>query len=463
MAAKSTLESLGDLAQEDREAYKQDLMSVGITDPKLLSEVAIVGVDGKLVDILYDSLSAGENVLILGYSGFGKSAQVEQVAKELGMSIEVMTAATKLPEDFGGRPMGTSEKIPLRVLEAKAKKVVAERKARPELEKRVLDAAAAGKPLSEYDQAVLFKKLVSNVHITDAEISDALSAMPSEEAKRMLEVYAAPSWVHRILDRWHQFSKKTILFFDEVNQAMVGTLNALFQLIDKKRYADQDEYDMSEAVIIVAAGNFLRENTSLTSLSGPFIRRHPAIILNPMAWADSIAYLHKTYSHINPSIAAMILSIPLAAYQAELHSPARLEGKIKKLLSIIERQQPAKGSNPFNLDDGVVKKAFMKFYDALPFVKSGGSAYAAASSQIDEATSQMEKARDRWDAFLRKGAGILIDDATGKPLLDLTATPPTTVYSKGRAGSRELFKSNMRLLSQFKEIANDVDFWESLV
>jgi len=196
---------------------------------------------------------------------------VHQVAKRLGYRVQTLTVATKLPEDFGGRPMGITEELPQKTKEAIARVNLAKRKASAQLEEEVKKLKASGVQVDKWRMQRLHSKLMSSQQIDKEEINKEIEDMEIEYRK---EIYAAPDWVYQILDSWIMNGQKTVLFLDEINQASAQTLNTLSQLVDTRVFADMPEYDMSEAIVCcVAAGNFIRKNRSLAQLPAPLVRR----------------------------------------------------------------------------------------------------------------------------------------------------------------------------------------------
>lgn len=384
------------------------------------------------------------------------TAQVEQAAAACNMDVHPITVATKLPEDFGGRPMAELAKIPRKVKEAKAKKILAENMARPELNRRIEDAEAQGAPLSDYQKAALFKKLIAAVHVTQDEIDEEVDAIPSDEGKRWQEAYAAPGWLNRIKDKFETTGRRTVLFLDELNQAHASTLNALYQLVDKRIFADEEKYSLKHCVVMAAAGNFMSENETLTPLPDPLIRRFSAIIINPRVWEDSLNHLYTKYLGIHKGIANMVLSLDPDDCEAELHSPAVLEDKLRMLVSIVEQQTPVLSKNPFGLSEGKVKLAFMKFYDSLNL--SEDSEYSAPTSAISTDAQLMREINGLYADFKAKGVAI-IKDASGNTIPD-TSHSASKTFVYGRAGSKENYLATLRELPKYASIKDMEELWE---
>lgn len=76
--------------------------------------------------------------------------------------------------------------------------------------------------------------------------------------------YLMPEWAHTILER----GVPTILFLDEITQASVSVLHACYRLVNERIVAGK-----KLPIRIIAATNYQDENSELTELMEPLLRR----------------------------------------------------------------------------------------------------------------------------------------------------------------------------------------------
>lgn len=340
------VENILELDAQQQRQLTEDLASVGITSQAAVQNVFVTNIDGDLKNTLGHQLRVRKNTLIFGQSGWGKSQIVEQVAEELGYELVKLTASTKVPEDFGGRPMGNTENLSPELRRAIANRNIANRKAqqlfKEEIEKK---EKQIGVKLGSAGKNQLFQKLISEQVVTEEEIDEEINNSNEVTRERKREVYAAPDWVYKILDDYMSKGKRTVLFLDEINQAAAETLNTLFQLVDTGKFADRREYDMSKAIVCVAAGNFRRENHSLVKLPAPLVRRFPTVIYYLGDWGVAVDYLQSKYSH-NEKLVKLLEDIRLGSLvqiqsqittgMNDFENPATLEAAIKDLNESME-------------------------------------------------------------------------------------------------------------------------------
>ena len=105
-----------------------------------------------------------------------------------------------------------------------------------------------------------------------------------------------PGWANYILERPE---KKFLLFFDEMNQADPGVMNALMPIVQEKVICGIKFDNM----IVGAAGNLQVENRDgVNELSGPLKSRFKPVIVwetnTPQAWMDAFKHLHRYWDSV---------------------------------------------------------------------------------------------------------------------------------------------------------------------
>lgn len=402
---KLDMSKFTNVPKEMLQQVEEDIYDLGIS-PKDLSSVDVVFNATELIRVLKNRFALDSNVLIYGTKGFGKTQMVAQAAEACGMAMHIESTATKLPEDYGGIPMALDVIIPKEIRMAMIRANIRNKKVQELVQKEldtmkgVINPRAIRRALSE--------KYGVSVQVTDDELQaviDANENLPSE--KRLEQRFAAPDWIYRAIDLHRTQGKKTLVFFDELNQASATVMNALFGLIENKRFADRMEYDVSECMVFAAAGNFRRENMSVQPLPAPLMDRFQKTILFYAEWTDSIDFLKDTYlqfSSSNPQLAVLLgdSSISDDAWAASFTSPRTMEVFLKQLKKIEDMVNAGKqlsyteadissfiqGNNVTRLRDGL-----------LSFWKRLGI-YGGTSGLGSSAASTMQN-RSRADAIFK--------------------------------------------------------------
>ena len=387
---------------------------------------------------------------------------VHQVAKRLGYRVQTITVSTKLPEDFGGRPMVIIEEVDQKTKEAIARVNLAKRKASAQLEEEVKKLKASGVQVDKWRMQRLHSKLMSSQQIDKEEINKEIEDMEiAGTTTRRKVIYAAPDWVYQILDSWIMNGQKTVLFLDGINQAFAETLNTLSQLVDTRRFADMPEYDMSEAIVCVAAGNFLRENRSLTKLPAPLVRRFHRVIYFLGVWGNSVDYLREKYSH-QPEIVKLLDDIAISCITdgnlEDFENPATMEAAISYLSKALTKGLYIRDAKQVTSIQGTAQKLIEKFIidnDLNNPTRLGGPGKATKTNTIygdDDGSTQkrlnlINSLMKLWKDFYTKGFTVVTHDdgrrevfAFGKP------------GQSGRAGYLQYLKG----LEDWKDIDEDV-------
>lgn len=386
---------------------------------------------------------------------------VHQVANRLGYRVQTITVATKLPEDFGGRPMGITEELPQKTKEAIAKVNLTKRKASAQLEEEVKKLKASGAQVSEGKIQQMYSDLMSSQQIDKEEINKEIEDMEIEYKSRKKEIYAAPDWVYQILDSWIMNGQKTVLFLDGINQASAQTLNTLSQLVDTRRFADMPEYDMSEAIVCVAAGNFLRENTALTQLPAPLVRRFHTVIYFLGDWGEAVDYLREKYSH-QPEIVKLLDDIAISCITdgklEDFENPATMEAAIKHLSKALTKGLYISDAKQVISAKGPAQQLIEKFIidnDLNNPTRVGGpgkatetdTIYGKASGPIKKQANLINSLMKLWKDFYTKGFTVVVHDDGRREIFAFGKPGPS-----GRAGYLQYLKG----LEDWKDIREDV-------
>ena len=318
-----------------REQIVEDLQSVGVT-PDFFSSVHLATSAGDVLKWVRNFFRVGENVIIFGVKGFGKTQIVEQAAASLGLDLIVESTATKLPEDYGGIPLASYRNIPDKVLTAKIREEIRQRKLNELVEQEVtakMEKESVVNP--RLLRADLTKELAPKVTVSDDEVQAELSTYAEDDARkqRIIQEMSAPDWVYEIQDNWLLDHKKTVFFLDELNQARPEVQNALFDFVQKRRFGNKKQYSLADAVIYASAGNFPRENPSVSQIPGPLLDRFKNIIVYEGDWASSIQWNKESYlAHAAkyPHLAELLAdsSVTDEAWQQSFSTPRSMEGAI---------------------------------------------------------------------------------------------------------------------------------------
>lgn len=141
---------------------------------------------------------------------------------------------------------------------------------------------------------------VLTVYLDKAEATDLSGIpVPKEDMKNPNMVYqnaALPAWAFWLIN--HK-DDKVLLFFDELNQADPGVLNALMPIVLKHQIGAV----ICDNIVIGAAGNKSKENSSLTDIEEhkPLMARFPVQIdwetHTDESWAGFFEYAHKEWDN----------------------------------------------------------------------------------------------------------------------------------------------------------------------
>ena len=305
-----------------------------------------------------EGLKTKRNMLVFGPSGYGKTATVEEYAKENGLRIAYVDMAGQLPESIAGIP-AIYTKAPIKDLLM-------------ELSKKLKDLALENKE----DTKEFFEtfKEMERLSKTDTD---------GQYYKRMLDV-ELKEFLECEGEGW-------ILFFDEINQGSPESLNTLYGIThpnpDMRRWCG---HRISKCQI-VACGN-LSDGTDgtvyLTDLPTPLLNRFFCFKLKPSK-KDATDYLKKKYKNI-PQVAKYIkvmLDNNIAPRDVDLaldilqydHDGMFLEAKLGTALTakIYDLQKGIK-----NLDPAELLKNARKVYEQ--FMEDGEIMFGAETITTEE-------------------------------------------------------------------------------
>jgi len=292
-----------------------------------------------------------------------------------------------------------------------------------------------------------------NKEIEDMEIAGTTT--------RRKVIYAAPDWVYQILDSWIMNGQKTVLFLDGINQASAQTLNALSQLVDTRRFADRPEYDMSEAIVCVAAGNFLRENTTLTQLPAPLVRRFHRVIYFLGDWGEAVNYLRKKYSH-QPEIVKLLDDIAIKCITngnlADFENPAMMEAAIRRLSKALDEGLYISDAKQVIRSQGTAQKLIEKFIidnDLNNPTRVGGprkatktdTIYGDADGSTQKGLNLINSLMKLWKDFYTKGFTVVVHDDGRRDVF---------AFGKPGQSGREGYLQYLKGLEDWKDIDDDV-------
>ncbi|MCM1322807.1 MAG: hypothetical protein NC218_01340 [Acetobacter sp.] len=333
---------------EQRQQVVEDLLGVGITK-QFFPNVHFAKNSDDLSKWVTNRFRIGQPVMIFGTFGTGKTQVIHQAARKLGYDVITESTATKLPEDFGGIPM------PLTVKKDQVQQRAAVASAiRSEKLSAAVDAEMekSGKNYMspKIARQTIAKRLAPTIQVDDAEIDARMGEFSDERIEQRV---SAPDWVFKVIDNYVIHGKRTVLFFDEINQGQSGTLNTLFDLVQHKRFGNRDEYSFKDAVIFAAAGNFPRDNPSVQPISLPLLDRFKYIIYYGGDWGRSIEYVKNSYLEMSddyPHLAEMLAdsSVSLDAWARTFQSPRAIEDFIEGLA---ELEEISKTKGPDALSD----------------------------------------------------------------------------------------------------------------
>lgn len=427
-----------DLPEDKRARVIEDLQGVGVT-PKYFKLVHVANDVDQVKRWVATRFRFKENVLIFGSAGIGKTEIINASAKQEGYDSIIEPTSSRLAEDYGGIPMANRQQMPDDVFRALVKNKLLEEKVDAEIAKEI----EARKKTSQINEKVirlaLRGKIAPTVQVTDAEIDKAIAdgRFPNS---RIEQEFSAPGWVLRIMDKYRKTGKKTVIFFDEINQAQPNVLNTLFGLIQNKRFADREEYSIEDAAIFAAAGNFYRENPAISKLPDPLISRFDFIIYYDADWEGSIMYLKDSYLGVAdqcPALADILSdsSITAETWAAAFPTPRNAE-KFIKLLMRLELDKTAGKPVPEivdldqvglkNNDKSTLALAVKRFLKKLGFEAFGVNKQAAQASDLMKKRMQMKQIQRLIKEYNRSIGNYSFNDS---------------VYTKDPAGATALWKA----------------------
>ncbi len=222
-------------------------------------------------------IKANTPLLIIGKSGWGKSAIVNKVAKDLKLPIITANVTSWTAEDFGGIPRPNKE----------------------------------------------------NTHYE----------------------YLPPKWAIQ------NKNKKFIFFIDEINQASVNVLHALYKVV-----LDREVAGVKLDFFVIAAGNFNYENPYLTDIPEPLLKR-----FSRFEWVEEhpffCNYLNSKYGvnlkeiYTSPRETEMALNL----YEVGDIESARFLGG-EQLISHLKNNRVSKGEkliNELKIDDAKKRNGYL--------------------------------------------------------------------------------------------------------
>lgn len=182
---------------------------------------------------LISKFDTEEDFFIEGRAGWGKTSIIEKLARQYGYEIITVYLDKSDPEELGGY------NVPVEANKSKAK------------------------------------------------VKDELGR--TVEREFAANIKALPSWAKTILDNP---DVNFLLFFDEMNQAVSQTMNALMPIILEHRICGIDFNNF----FVGAAGNLEEENrTGVNTLEKPLALRLKPIIKWVCDWKETFRYLHKKW------------------------------------------------------------------------------------------------------------------------------------------------------------------------
>lgn len=230
----------------------------------------------------YNGLSTKRNMLVLGPSGWGKTATVEGYARDYELRIAYVDMAGQLPESIAGIPA---------VIRIKDKRVKDYSTDIAELKKRI---SKIENLILKTDDANIIEQLCGLLKTCTIKLDELIKEDGEEETyyRRMLDVE-----LQEFLDCE---GEGWILFFDEINQGNPESLNTLYAIThpnpEMRRWAG---HRLSKCQI-VACGNLAdgRDGTVyLTELPTPLLNRFFVFELQPDK-KDATEYLKKKWKNI---------------------------------------------------------------------------------------------------------------------------------------------------------------------
>jgi len=209
--------------------------------------------------------------------------------------------------------------------------------------KTILDHIEADVPLLIKGRSGWGKSAIVNVVANRLELplvianvtswtAEDFGGLPREIKKIQCYDYLPPKWVIENKD------KKFILFLDEINQANVSVLHALYRVVYDREVAG---HKMN--FYVIAAGNYDFENPYLTELMEPFLKR-----FSVYEWKETheffCSYLNKKYNtqlteiYTNPRQTEMALKLYI---QGNIDAARSLGGE--QLIKLLQKNYKSRG------------------------------------------------------------------------------------------------------------------------
>lgn len=326
-----------------------------------------------------EGLKTKRNMLVFGPSGYGKTATVEEYAKENKLKIAYVDMAGQLPESIAGIPAVVHPKIKVTETKDYSKEITAIKKEIKTLNDKMTEMALAD-TLSDYGKPILDKMIV---------LQDQLKTLTEADGKE--ETYYRRMLDIELKDFLECEGEGYVLFFDEINQGSPESLNTLYGIThpnpDMRRWCG---HRLSKCQI-VACGN-LSDGTDgtvyLTDLPTPLLNRFFCFKLKPNK-KDATDVLKKKYKNIpqvgkyikvmlDNNIAPRDVDLALDILQYD-HDGMFLEAKLGTALTakIYDLQKGIK-----NLDPAELLKNARKVYEQ--FMEDGEVMFGAETITTED-------------------------------------------------------------------------------
>lgn len=275
-----------------------------------------------------------------------------------------------------------------------------------------------------------YKRKVITVYLDKAEATDLGGIpVPVQGKTGAVQDIAMPGWAKIMEDNPDD---KFLLFFDEMNQADPGVMNALMPIVLKHEVCGRqfgpkvkvgNKWKVKHSNFFVgAAGNFDYENKGgISELSGPLKSRFKPIIKwesGGAAWKSAFGYLHKKYDQILGKEL-----VDMFEDNAELfYNPREIEHKIFKFMIAIKENGDLarnKASKYLRRLDALAKEELSRDQkNALSKLAESIASYIAGEIKGEESgrrkkDSDMISTEDKEIVKLAMEKGYLIDEESG--------------------------------------------------
>lgn len=193
-----------------------------------------------------------------------------------------------------------------------------------------------------------FGKTIITVYL-DKAVKEDLDGLPIPEKGKHVgfQNKAVPAWAAYIIEHPET---DFLLFFDEMNQADPGVMNALMPIVQKRELCgyqpgprDAKGRRIKPNFVVGAAGNFAHENEDgISELSGPLKSRFAPIIIwksgSDEDWDNAFRYLHKQWDDkLDPELINIV-----AQYCKMFKNPREVEAKIFNWVYKLEKSSKKK-------------------------------------------------------------------------------------------------------------------------